>query len=365
MKHNGRKPVLRIHTKAGSPARRHRRPPGLAATGGRHRSVRPSRLSCAPVTSSAGTAASPAVRGRSRGRDIAEAALAGWLQSDGFVGQYDGNEPVSHDRGDDRDRGGATSGSTAALDRGVPRASIATSARSRRWTSRWTAGAPGSTGAVLGEFVDRWGLRTRGVDMTVPEHLFVAPLPVVAAYLRSIFQAEGYVSRRRALGAHRSRHDLRRHRPRSAGAAGAFRDLLAGSVQGRSAPGPARLLVARRSGPLGDRMTFADEIGFIDPAKATKLERELRSLPAWLPTSTKRLEIDRIEELGSDGCLRHPDRERRVPERQSAGPQLLHPRRRGHDGLDPQLVHARRGSSSRAGRAPASTSRASARRTNC
>ena len=39
-------------------------------------------------------------------------------------------------------------------------------------------------GAVLGEFVERWGLRTRGVDMTVPEHLFVAPLPVVAAYLR-------------------------------------------------------------------------------------------------------------------------------------------------------------------------------------
>ena len=36
----------------------------------------------------------------------------------------------------------------------------------------------------------------RGVDMVVPERLFTAPLPVVAAYLRSIFQAEGYVSAR-------------------------------------------------------------------------------------------------------------------------------------------------------------------------
>ena len=30
--------------------------------------------------------------------------------------------------------------------------------------------------------------------MTVPPSLFTAPLPVVAAYLRSLFQAEGYVS---------------------------------------------------------------------------------------------------------------------------------------------------------------------------
>ena len=33
-------------------------------------------------------------------------------------------------------------------------------------------------------------------SMDVPAQLFEAPLPVVAAYLRSIFQAEGFVSAR-------------------------------------------------------------------------------------------------------------------------------------------------------------------------
>ena len=48
-------------------------------------------------------------------------------------------------------------------------------------------------GNELREFVEDWDLRTRGLDMTVPERLFTAPFPVVAAYLRSVFQAEGYV----------------------------------------------------------------------------------------------------------------------------------------------------------------------------
>src|SRR5271165_4612662 len=49
-------------------------------------------------------------------------------------------------------------------------------------------------GRALEDFVSRWGLRARGTDMTVPESLLTAPLPVVATYLRSLFQAEGYVS---------------------------------------------------------------------------------------------------------------------------------------------------------------------------
>src|SRR5206468_905856 len=48
-------------------------------------------------------------------------------------------------------------------------------------------------GEVLRPFVERWGLLDRHTAMKVPEALFTAPLPVVAAYLRSIFQAEGYV----------------------------------------------------------------------------------------------------------------------------------------------------------------------------
>ncbi len=51
-------------------------------------------------------------------------------------------------------------------------------------------------GEVLRDFIDRWDLLVRGTDMSVPDRLFTAPLPVVAAYLRSIFQAEGFVSAR-------------------------------------------------------------------------------------------------------------------------------------------------------------------------
>ena len=53
-------------------------------------------------------------------------------------------------------------------------------------------------GEVLRSYVERWDLLARGTDMVVPERLYSAPLPVVGAYLRSIFQAEGFVSARSA-----------------------------------------------------------------------------------------------------------------------------------------------------------------------
>ena len=50
-----------------------------------------------PTTSSSGTAGNLSVRREIVRQEIAEAALAGWLQSDGFVGQYTGNEPFAND----------------------------------------------------------------------------------------------------------------------------------------------------------------------------------------------------------------------------------------------------------------------------
>src|SRR6202042_3064082 len=47
----------------------------------------------------------------------------------------------------------------------------------------------------------------------------------------------------------------------------------------------------------GDRRIFADAIGFIDPVKAAKLERSF-DLPGLAAGETKRLEIERIQELG-------------------------------------------------------------------
>ena len=47
----------------------------------------------------------------------------------------------------------------------------------------------------------------------------------------------------------------------------------------------------------GDRRRFADEIGFIDPRKADKLDASF-NLPGVSAAAVKRLEIERIESLG-------------------------------------------------------------------
>ena len=130
-------------------------------------------------------------------------------------------------------------------------------------------------GAGLAEFVEKWDLRTRGLDMTVPESLFEAPLPVVTAYLRSLFQAEGYVMVRRALSGCGAGHDLRRYRSGAADPALTLWDLFADPASGRSPLQSGRVVGYSRSGTLGDRVTFANEIGFIDPAKEEKLLRSL------------------------------------------------------------------------------------------
>ena len=132
--------------------------------------------------------------------------------------------------------------------------------------------------------------------MTVPRQLFTAPLPVVAAYLRSVFQAEGFVSARKSstvVEVDMISEQLIR---------GMQQLLLRFGIYSRVGFKPdAR---ADRHGcwtlriqTAGDRRIFADAIGFIDPVKAAKLERSF-DLPGLSARETKRLEIDRIEELG-------------------------------------------------------------------
>src|SRR5262249_30712 len=143
-------------------------------------------------------------------------------------------------------------------------------------------------GEALRDFVERWGLMARGVDMVVPERLNTAPLPVVAAYLRSVFQAEGFVSARKAS---------------TLGEVDMISEQLIGGMQ--------RLLLrfgiyarvgfkkdsrSNRHGcwtlriqTAGDRRIFADEVGFLDPVKAAKLESSF-DLPGLAAGDTKRLQ---------------------------------------------------------------------------
>ncbi len=228
-------------------------------------------------------------------RDYAEAALAGWLQSDGFVGQYKGtNRSLTIEAMTVNDA--ELRWVTQHLDYLFPTAHrhervLAT--QDKRLDCRRTRIYGES---VLGGLVERWGLRARGVDMVVPEMLFTAPLPVVAAYLRSIFQAEGYVSRR-------ERSTL----------------VAVDMISGELIRGIQRLLLrfgifsrvgyradrrddrhgcwSVRVQNAGDRRRFADEIGFIDEMKTARLEASF-DLPGRGAADTKRLEICRVEALG-------------------------------------------------------------------
>ncbi len=151
-------------------------------------------------------------------------------------------------------------------------------------------------GEPLRPFVERWGLLTRGVDMEVPEHLYGAPLPVVAAYLRSVFQAEGFVSARKASTV--VEVDMIPERL----IRGMQRLLLRFGIYSRV--GFKRDARADRKGcwtlriqTAGDRRIFADEIGFLDQVKAEKLEHSFE-LPGRPARDSKRLEIARIESVG-------------------------------------------------------------------
>jgi ribonucleoside-diphosphate reductase alpha chain len=225
---------------------------------------------------------------------VAEAALAGWLQSDGFVGQYKGTnrsltiEAMTVTPAE-------KTWVTQAIDVVFPhvhRHERRVETKDRSLDCRRTR----LYGRLLEDFVARWGLRARGVDMEVPEHLFTAPLPVVGAYLRSLFQAEGYVQ----VGGRSARVALDMV---SEGLVRGAQQLLArfgifARVSFKRDRRENRLGCWSLSiGTVGDQATFAAEIGFVDPRKAEKLESALKRTGV-ASRDTKGLQIARVEHLG-------------------------------------------------------------------
>jgi len=128
---------------------------------------------------------------------VSEAALAGWLQADGFVGQYDHgtNRSLTIEfcvTSDDE-----YEWVTGHLDVVFPdlhrkvREADTKDVRVRRIRVY---------GEELRNFVERWELLARGVDIRVPKCLWTASHDEISAYLQSVFQADGYVSVRRDNG---------------------------------------------------------------------------------------------------------------------------------------------------------------------
>jgi ribonucleoside-diphosphate reductase alpha chain len=227
--------------------------------------------------------------------EIGAAALAGWLQADGFVGQYDHGTNPSLTIEAMTVNDAELDWITRALDNvfpGVHRHERTVKTQGQRLDCRRTR----LYGECLRDFVDHWDLSARGTAMVVPEALFTAPLPVVGAYLRSIFQAEGAVSGHATstvVGVDMISEQFVR---------GIQRLLLRFGIYARVGtkkdPRPHHYdRWGVRIQPDGERRIFADEIGFIDPVKTAKLERSFDR--AGQPArAVKRLEIARIEALG-------------------------------------------------------------------
>ncbi len=228
-------------------------------------------------------------------RQIAEAALAGWLQSDGFVGEYEEGTNRSLTIEAMTVTPAELAWVTDALERVFPGCQPherAVETQDRTLDCRRTH----LYGQQLSRFVEEWGLRTRGIDMTVPPQLFDAPLPVVAAYLRSVFQAEGFVSARERSTV--VEVDMISERLiRGMQALLARFGIFARVGFTHDARADRHGCWSLRIQNAGDRRTFADAIGFIDQRKADTLERSF-DIPGRGATDVERLQVARVEELG-------------------------------------------------------------------
>src|SRR6266540_1412026 len=126
----------------------------------------------------------------------AEAALAGWLQADGFVGRYDvgTNRSLTLEfqvANDDEYDWVITN-----LDVVFPHVhrhvrEVTTKDASLRCRRIRLYGED------LREFVEDWELLARGTEIRVPKRLWTASHDEITAYLLSIFQADGYITVRR------------------------------------------------------------------------------------------------------------------------------------------------------------------------
>jgi ribonucleoside-diphosphate reductase alpha chain len=125
---------------------------------------------------------------------VAEAALAGWLQVDGFVGQYatgtNRSLTIEFQVASDDEFDWVIENLDIAFPEVHRKVRDADTQETRVRRIRMH-------GEVLREFVERWGLLARGTEIRVPSRLFTSSHDEIVAYLRSLFQADGYVSVRR------------------------------------------------------------------------------------------------------------------------------------------------------------------------
>ena len=229
----------------------------------------------------------------------AEAALAGWLQADGFVGQYAHGtnrsltiEAMTIDA-DERSFVGAlvqrVFTGVHAHERSVPSQDAALDIRRLRLY-----------GEPLRDFVTRYGLLDRKLEMQVPKAILEGGRSIIVAYLRAVFQGDGCVRIREDRGSS---------------------DIVFGTISPKLAIGVSQLLfnlgiynrimVGDDSRPdrqdyyhvviawKSEKEKFARLIGFVSSPKRTKLADALR-MPG---RNVARLRDEVIEEIEYVGEL--------------------------------------------------------------
>ncbi|MDQ3729067.1 MAG: ribonucleoside-diphosphate reductase, partial [Actinomycetota bacterium] len=141
----------------------------------------------------------PSSLSSNRRLEQAGAALAGWLQADGFVGQYESGTnrslTIEFQVANDDEYAWVIENLDIALPhvhRNVREVRSQDESLHVRRVRLY--------GEVLREFVEEWELLDRGLDIRVPERLWTASCDEITAYLRSLFQADGYVTLRRERG---------------------------------------------------------------------------------------------------------------------------------------------------------------------
>jgi ribonucleotide reductase alpha subunit/DNA-binding transcriptional regulator WhiA len=229
--------------------------------------------------------------------EIAEAAMAGWLQADGFVGQYPTgtNRSLTVEAMTVNDAEHEYVGTLAALVFGDAhsherRAAVKDPNLDVRRLRFY--------GENLRPFVERYGLLDRRLDMQVPTKVRTGGADVVAAYLRAVFQADGCVR-------------IREDRQSS--------DIVFGTISPGLADGVSKLLnnigiynriqVGHDSREdrqdyyhvviaWGDaKQKFAEQVGFVSPEKRAKLENAL-TLPGRSVARVRDEVIESINYIG-------------------------------------------------------------------
>ncbi|HVP03235.1 MAG TPA: LAGLIDADG family homing endonuclease [Solirubrobacteraceae bacterium] len=230
---------------------------------------------------------------------VAEAALAGWLQADGFVGQYsEGTNrslTIEFQVADEAEEAFVLEH----LDVVFPDVH-------RKIRRADTQSVPVRRirlyGEVLRPFVEAWGLLARGADIRVPARLFTAPHDEIAAYLRAIFQADGYVTVRRERGQESGRIGFAVIGERWTedvqlllGVLGIYSRRVRKEDSRADRSDMHEVSIAIGS----ERARFAEQIGFVSPRKQARLLESLTLQNLKHCPDLREEEIVAIESLGA------------------------------------------------------------------